>query len=240
MDRRQVSECAMMTRMKKLSVIIPTLDASAGLGNVIDRLNEGGAAPGEIIVVDGGSTDGTLDVARSRGAIVMAVRRGRGIQMAAGAAAASGDWLLFLHADTVPGPDWRKAICDLMARPDGVRQAGVFRLRLDDAAPWARCIEWCARSRSRLLGLPYGDQGLVMSADFYRSLDGFRPLLIMEDVDMVRRIGRRRLVTLDCDARTSAVRYRRAGYGIRVMRNALCLACYFCGVPPSLIARLYG
>lgn len=170
----------------------------------------------------------------------MSAPRGRGIQMVAGAAAAKGDWLLFLHADTVPGPAWRHAVADLMTGPDDGRRAGVFRLRLDDQAPWARCVEWCARSRSRLLGLPYGDQGLLISADFYESLGGFRPLAIMEDVDMVRRIGRRRLVTLDCDARTSAVRYRRAGYGIRVVRNAFCLACYFCGVPPSLIARLYG
>ncbi|MCE2518744.1 MAG: TIGR04283 family arsenosugar biosynthesis glycosyltransferase [Alphaproteobacteria bacterium] len=230
----------MMTRMERLSVIIPALDAAAGLGDVIDRLTCGGAAPGEIIVVDGGSADGTTDVARSGGAIVLSARRGRGIQMAAGAAAAKGDWFLFLHADTVPGSAWRKAAADLMAGPGGRRQAGVFRFRLDDPAPWARCVEWCARCRSRLLGLPYGDQGLLISAEFYESLGGFRPMVIMEDVDMVRRIGRRRLITLDCDAHTSAVRYRRAGYGIRVVRNAFCLACYFCGVPPSLIARMYG
>ena len=230
----------MMTRMKRLSVIIPALDAAAGLGDVVDRLNSGGAAPGEIIVVDGGSADRTTDVARSRGATVVSARRGRGIQMAAGAAAAKGDWLLFLHADTVPGPAWREAVADLMTGSDGDRRAGVFRLRLDDPAPWARCVEWCARLRSRLLGLPYGDQGLLISADFYESLGGYRPLVIMEDVDMVRRIGRRHLVTLDCDAHTSAVRYRRAGYGIRMVRNAFCLACYFCGVPPSLIARMYG
>ena len=230
----------MMARMERLSVIIPALDAAAGLGDVIDRLNRGGAAPGEIIVVDGGSADGTTDVACTRGATVMSTRRGRGIQMAAGAAAAKGDWLLFLHADTIPGPAWRKVVTDLMTSPDGGRRAGVFRLRLDDSAPWARWVEWCARLRGRLLGLPYGDQGLLISADFYKSLGGFRPLVIMEDVDMVRRIGRRRLVTLDCEVHTSAVRYRRAGYGIRVVRNAFCLACYFCGVPPSLIARMYG
>ena len=230
----------MMTPMKRLSVIIPALDAAAGLGDVIDRLTCGGAAPGEIIVVDGGSVDRTAEVARSSGATVMSARRGRGIQMAAGAVAAKGDWLLFLHADTVPGPAWREAVTDLMTGSDGGRRAGVFRLRLDDPAPWARCVEWCARSRSRFLGLPYGDQGLLISADFYESLGGFRPMVIMEDVDMVRRIGRRRLVTLECDARTSAVRYRRSGYGIRMVRNAFCLACYFCGVPPSLIARMYG
>ncbi len=230
----------MMTRMKKLSVIIPTLDAASGLGDVMDRLNRGGDVPGEIIVVDGGSADTTTDIARSRGATVMSAQRGRGIQMAAGAAAAQGDWLLFLHADTVPGPAWRGVVADLMTSPDGGRRAGVFRLRLDDPAPWARCIERCARLRGRLLGLPYGDQGLLISAGFYESLGGFRPMVIMEDVDMVRRIGRRRLVILECDAHTSAVRYRRSGYGIRVMRNVFCLACYFCGVPLSLIARMYG
>ena len=226
--------------MNRLSVIIPALDAEAGLPAVLTVLRQHGAPADEIIVVDGGSADATAALAREHGATVLQAPRGRGNQLAAGAAAASGEWLLFLHADTVPGPGWEGAVRGFMARGDSLRRAAVFRLRLDDSSVMARRVEWAARHRSRFLGLPYGDQGLLVSRVFYDALGGFRPMPVMEDVDMVRRIGRRRLVTLDCEARTSAVRYRRAGYARRSLRNLLCLACYFAGLPPSRIARLYG
>ncbi len=226
--------------MERLSVIIPALDAEARIGELLRRLERGGAPPAEIIVVDGGSRDGTVEVARRMGARVVTARRGRGTQMAAGAAAAGGGWLLFLHADTVPGAAWREAVGDFVARRENGRRAAVFRLRFDDPRPRARLVEWLAAKRSRILGLAYGDQGLLISRRFHDELGGFRQVPIMEDVDMVRRIGRRRLVTLDCEATTSAERYRRSGYGPRMARNLLCLACYYAGMAPSRIARLYG
>jgi hypothetical protein len=88
--------------------------------------------------------------------------------------------------------------------------------------------------------LPYGDQGLLLAAGFYRALGGFQPLPLMEDVDLARRIGRRRLIALDATATTSASRYRRDGYFRRVLRNLTCLALYYLGVPPRLILRLYA
>ena len=94
--------------------------------------------------------------------------------------------------------------------------------------------------RCRLLALPYGDQGLLIPRGLYEALGGFRPLPLMEDVDLVRRIGRRRLALLPVAAVTSAARYRRAGYGPRVLRNLACLSLYGLGVPPRVIARLYG
>ena len=97
-----------------------------------------------------------------------------------------------------------------------------------------------ANWRARKLGLPYGDQGLLISRGFYDALGGYRPLVLMEDVEFVRRIGRRRLVGLDAVALTSAARYRRGGYLARPLRNAACLGLYFLGLPPPLIARLYG
>ena len=226
--------------MDRLSVIIPALDAAAGIREVLACLLRDGTPPGEIIVVDGGSVDDTVALACRMGAEVMTAKRGRGNQMAAGAAAASGEWLLFLHADTVLQADWRTEAANFMARRDNLGRAAVFRLSLDDPSPKARRVEWVARLRSRLLGLPYGDQGLLISRCFHDALGGFRPMPIMEDVDMARRIGCRRLVTLDSEARTSAVRYRRSGYTLRMLRNLLCLACYFAGLPPSRIARFYG
>ncbi|MEO5375143.1 MAG: glycosyl transferase family 2, partial [Alphaproteobacteria bacterium] len=148
--------------------------------------------------------------------------------------------LLFLHADTRLAPGWAAAAAAFMAEPANAARAAAFRFALDDEAPAARRLERLVAWRCRVLGLPYGDQGLLLSRAFQDELGGFRPLPLMEDVDMVRRIGRRRLVMLEPAAVTSAVRYRRDGYLVRPLRNALCLGLYLAGVPTPVIARLYG
>ena len=94
--------------------------------------------------------------------------------------------------------------------------------------------------RCRRFGLPYGDQGLLISRAHYERLGGFRPLPLMEDVDLVRRIGRNDLVPLEADAITSAARYRRDGWWFRPLRNLTCLSLYFAGLPPQALRRLYG
>jgi rSAM/selenodomain-associated transferase 2 len=220
--------------MKLLSVVIPTLDAAATLAATLDHVGD----VREVIVADGGSCDGTRALATARGARVIEAPRGRGPQLAAGAAAATGEWLLFLHADTRLDPAWRLAVASHVAG-DPFR-AAYFRLRLDDPNAPARRVEHLAAWRARVLGLPYGDQGLLISASLYRALGGFRPLPLMEDVDLVRRIGRPRLKELPVDAVTSAARYRRDGWLLRPARNLACLGLWFAGVPPRLIARLYA
>jgi glycosyltransferase involved in cell wall biosynthesis len=161
---------------------------------------------------------------------------GRGAQLAAGAAAARGDWLLFLHADTRLGPGWQAALVAAMRDPD---RAGYFRLRLDDAAPAARRLERAVAWRCRALALPYGDQGLFISRALYDAVGGFRPLPLMEDVDLVRRLRRRRLRPLDADAVTSAERFRREGYLRRSAKNLSLLALWHLGVGEERLARLY-
>ncbi len=223
-----------------LSIVIPALDAAATLPGTLAALDRPAPFDREVIVADGGSADATALVARRHGVTLIAAPRGRGAQLAAGAAAASGAWLLFLHADTILAADWPDCAARFMARPGSTGRAAAFRFALDDASAAARRIETGADWRCRRLGLAYGDQGLLMSRALYDRLGGFRPLPLMEDVDLVRRIGRARLVLLDCRAVTSAERYRRGGYGWRVARNLGCLALYFIGLPPRLIARLYG
>jgi rSAM/selenodomain-associated transferase 2 len=195
---------------------------------------------GEIIVVDCGSDDHTVAIARSRGARTILAPRGRGAQMAAGANAAQGEWLLFLHADTVLEPSWHQEAEDFMFEDGSRMKAAVFRFALDEESPQARRLEWLVAWRVRSLALPYGDQGLLIHRDFYRELGGFRPLSLMEDVDFVRRIGGRRLTLLRSAARTSAARWRRDGWTRRSVGNLCCLTLYFMGVPPAMIGRLYG
>ncbi len=222
----------------RLSVVIPALNAAKELERTLGALVTGGEVA-EIIVVDGGSCDGSEAVARRFGACLVETGRGRGVQLRAGAAVAKAEWLLFLHADTRPDPGWTEAIAPFLSQP-GLDHAAVFRLRLDDAARAARVVERGVAWRTRALGLPYGDQGLLIPRRFYDALGGYGPLPLMEDVDLVRRIGRRRIVPLDHAVTTSAARYVRDGYGRRIARNLSILTLYFLGVPPARLVRLYG
>ena len=229
-----------------LSIVIPTLDAAGVLGATLDgmahglaRLEERGMAA-EVVVSDGGSRDGTADEARYHGARVVETEAGRGRQLAAGAEAAGGAWLLFLHADTRPAAGWDAEVNAFIAQPANQGRAACFRFALDDRATAARLLERMVALRCWLFALPYGDQGLLIHRSLYEALDGFRPLPMMEDVDLVRRIGRRRLAYLVTPAVTSAVRFRRSGYLPQMLRNVCCLLLFSCGVRAETVARLYG
>ncbi|MBK1662416.1 glycosyltransferase [Paracraurococcus ruber] len=220
-----------------MTIVIPTLNAAAALPRTLAACAEAEAA---ILVVDGGSSDATRAIAAAAGCPVLPAARGRGTQLAAGGAAATGHWLLFLHADTRPARGWSAAVRHFMADPGNRHRAAHFAFALDDPAPQARRLERLVAWRSRRLGLPYGDQGLLLSRALYEAVGGYRPLPLMEDVDLVRRIGRRRLAALPVAAVTSAERWRRDGWYRRSARNLLCLALWFLGLPPRWIARVYA
>jgi rSAM/selenodomain-associated transferase 2 len=212
-----------------ISIIIPVLNAAAHLRPTLAAL--GGDA--EIVVVDGGSTDGTPDRAAEAGAWVLTAPRGRGTQLAAGIAAATHPWILLLHADTILSPNWRDAL------HHDPTQAGYFRFVLDSDDRRARRLERMVAWRCRVLGLPYGDQGLLIHRDLLQAVGGMKPLPLMEDVDLIRRLGRARLIALPANALTSARKWERDGYRRRSARNLLCLSLWFAGVPPRLIRRIY-
>lgn len=222
-----------------LWAIVPVLDAAAKLGPCLTALK---LPAGRTIVADGGSSDATVAIARNAGATVVSAPRGRGTQLSAGAEAALAQgalWLLFVHADTRLEDGWARAARAFVEATPAHGHAAYFRLAFDDpdrrAARVARLANW----RARHLGLPYGDQGLLVPAVLYRAAGGFRPLQLMEDVDLVRRIGRARLVEMDAVATTSADRYRRDGWWLRPARNLACLALWFAGVAPDRLAGLY-
>ena len=219
-----------------LDVIIPVLNGGELLGETLAALHP----VHQVIVVDGGSTDDSAARAAAHGARVLRSDPGRGEQLAVGAAAATAPWLLFLHADTrLDAAAWA-ALAAHIARPGAGSVAAVFRLRLDDPAWQARGLEWGVRLRVAALALPYGDQGLLIHRNLYDAVGGFAPLPLMEDVDLVRRLGRSRLRVLDGAVVTSAERWRRRGWLRQSARNLRCLALYFLGVAPSRIATLYG
>jgi rSAM/selenodomain-associated transferase 2 len=222
-----------------LSVVVPTLDAAAELPATLAALEDAELVR-EIVIADGGSTDDTVALARGAGARIVIASPGRGTQLAAGAAAASGDWLLFLHADCRLMPGWERVVAAFVAAPGAMGRAGYFAFALDDASRAARRLEQIVAWRCRAFALPYGDQGLLIAGTLYHKVGGFAALPLMEDVDLVRRLGRRRLMPLGLPVCASARRYRQGGYIRRPLRNLLCLSLYFMHVPARHIARLYG
>jgi rSAM/selenodomain-associated transferase 2 len=225
-----------------LSIVIPTCNAAALLPRCLGALGEArrDGLLREIVIADAGGCAESVEIAHGFGASAFAAPPGRGPQLIAAAARCSGDWLLFLHADTCLENGWSRDAAGFIGRFDAGDRAAVFRLRLDDGLPAARRIERLANWRSRALGLCYGDQGLLISRRLYDRLGGFRPLVLMEDVDLVRRIGRRQLVLLDSAAVVSAARYRQDGWLLRPLLNTALLGLYFVGLPPAWLVRLNG
>lgn len=222
-----------------MSVVIPTWRAAARIGPCLGALAEAvlDGVIREVILVDGGSDDDIAAVAEAVGARLILAPRGRGGQMAAGAAAARGEWLMFLHADTVLGPGWARAVTAHIGRGPG--RAGYFRLAFDARGLAPAWVAAWANLRSALFALPYGDQGLLIDRALYASVGGHPAWPLMEDVALARALGPRRLAGLGAVAVTSAERYVAEGWLRRGARNLGTLALYFLGRSPERLAARY-
>ena len=228
-----------------ISVVIPTLNVertlTATLAALVSAAVDGVVR--EVIVVDGGSQDATAAIADGAGARVIDAPGPRGGQLNRGAKAARSPWLLFLHADTVLARNWTTEAVEFIRdielghRPDA---AAAFRRHSNERGMKARLLEAGARARSSILALPYGDQGLLISKNLFDSVGGYRDLPAMEDVDLVRRIGRRRLQLFETPAMKTIDRFAESGRLSRSLRNQLCVAMVGAGLPTTAIVRMYG
>lgn len=220
-----------------ISVIVPTFNEARALGATLDVLAD---LPGvlEVIVVDGGSLDKTVAIARAHGVRPLHANRGRGVQMHAGAQAARGDILWFVHADTHPPADAARQIAESLARPRV--SGGSFAVRFDSTSAQTRFLGWLY-ARLRRLGLCYGDASLFVRRGDYEQAGGFRSFPLFEDVDLVGRLRRRgRIVCLAAEVIVSSRRFD----GRSFVRTLVCWMVlqllYWFGVPPRLLARMYA
>jgi rSAM/selenodomain-associated transferase 2 len=219
-----------------ISIIIPTLNEAAYIAATLRSLRLRG--PSEIIVVDGGSRDGTTGLA-GEADVVVAAPAGRAAQMNVGAAHASGDNLLFLHADCVLETGALAALEACLAKEKV--GAGCFSMRVQAEGWLYRCIDWCATARVRFTGLVYGDQGLFLRRRDFERLGGFPPVRFMEDVLFSKKLRRQgaRVEVLPQKIHVSPRRWRKTGIVRQTLRNWALTALAAAGVSPDRLARFY-
>lgn len=221
----------------ELSIIIPTFNEASAIGQTLDAVPKLPEVI-EIIVVDGGSDDETAQIARERGARVLTSERGRGAQMHAGACAACGETLWFLHADTQPAPESSQQIAAALRNPQIV--AGHFNVGFDGSQFPARFLTWLYRQLRRL-GLCYGDSAIFVRRETYERVGGFKPFPLFEDLDLVRRLRKHgRMAHLPAHVVTSSRRFAGRSFALMFARWMFFQVLYWAGINPQTLGRLYA
>ncbi len=216
-------------------MVIPALNEAGTIAEVVRSAAAGGA---EVIVVDGGSADGTPESAAAAGATVLHSSPGRARQLDVGAGSARGEAVVFLHADTRLPPGWSQGVETALADP--AVAGGCFRLRFDARTPALALVEWGVRLRVALFGLPYGDQALFVRRRILERIGGVPQVPIMEDLDLVRAVKRAgRLACVPLAITTSARRYRARGTLRTVFRNGLAVCAWRLGLDRDRVAAWY-
>lgn len=224
------------TGAQRISIIIPALNEAQTIAATLARLKDENNL--EVIVVDGGSQDDTVDLAASCGAKVVQSNPCKAVQMNAGASTATGDVLVFLHADTLLPGRFKKHILAALNQ-DGVA-AGAFRLTIDSTTAGIRFIERITYLRSRYLQMPYGDQALFMRKALFEDIGGFPQMPIMEDFILIRRLKRKgKIVLLPESVMTSPRRWLHLGIFKTWLINQMIIIAYYLGIPPERLTRWY-
>lgn len=225
--------------MPHLSIIIPVLDEGVGVAETLAALSPVRTRGAEIIVVDGGSRDRTVEAARPLADLVITAPRGRGSQMNAGAAAAHGDVLLFLHADTRLPPDADRLALGALAQSN--RAWGRFDVTIAGRSPLLGIVAAMMNWRSRLTGIATGDQAMFMTRAAFARAGGFPDIPLMEDIVLSRRlkaIGPP--ACLAARVTTSGRRWDRDGVVRTIFMMWRLRLAFFLGAEPSRLARQYG
>ena len=224
----------MLALPMRLAIVVPTLDEEAALRR---HLPAALAIADEVVVSDGGSTDGSLAVARELGARVVTGPPGRGGQLTRGAEATDAPLLLFLHADTRLPAD---AVARIREAVAGGAVGGGFLVRFDLGGARLRLGERLINARTRLTRLPLGDQAQFVTRDAFRALGGYRDWPILEDLDFALRLRRHgRSALIASPVTTAARRFVQQGAVRTVATNWLIWLLFFCGISPHRLARLY-
>jgi rSAM/selenodomain-associated transferase 2 len=225
--------------MSKLSIVMPVLDEGEGIAAALDRLSDLRALGTEVIVVDGGSRDATIQRTRPRADRVILAPRGRALQMNAGAEKASGGVLLFLHADTRLPADADHILLSGLERSG--RVWGRFDVKIEGRSPLLRVIAWLMNIRSRLSGIATGDQAIFVRRAAFQAAGGFPAIPLMEDIALCKRLKRVSppLCLRDCVV-TSGRRWEKNGVINTMILMWRVRFAYFCGADPKKLAQQYG
>jgi uncharacterized protein len=238
-EKFQATQNQAEPKVSQISIIIPVLNEAQTLTSVL--ASTAANTPVEVIVVDGGSVDDTMEIATSFGAKVITSPKGRAQQMNAGAAIATGDILLFLHADTQLPPGYDPMVRAALNSPaESAAIAGAFTLKIDASLWTLRLVEWGVKWRSRLLQFPYGDQAIFLKAETFAQIGGFPELPIMEDFELIRQLRYLGSISiLPAPVITSARRWLQKGMLQTTLMNQAIVISYLLGISPQRLAIWY-
>ena len=221
---------------KKITLVIPTLNSEKTINKTLEKIKSNFF---EIVIIDGNSNDNTLNICKKYTNDIYSTCPGRGNQLNLGSIKSKGEWLFFLHSDSILDQNCIKQIYSFTQNIKYIKKAGVFKLKINYESIFARLLERAANIRTKIFGLPYGDQGLLIKKDFYVEIGGFKNISIMEDIEIIRSIDSQNIVILDGFIKTNPEKYLKDGWIKRPIKNFICLLLFFLNSDINFIYKIY-
>ena len=221
---------------ENITLVIPTYNAEKTIHKTLDNVSE---MFHKIIIVDANSKDLTKKICDKFAIQFFTSKKNRGLQLNIGGENSDTDWIFFLHADSILDSDAINEINKFISNAKNNYKAAALKLNFNQKNIYSYLLSKIVFFRSKYLKLPYGDQGLLISKAFYKKIGGFKPLPIMEDVEIVKNIGFKNIILLDSYITTDSIRYKDQGWLFRPLINLYCLSLYFLGFNINLINKIY-